>query len=102
MIDVRLYAHLAPGAGGSPVAVRGAAATGGAPQGAAAGAPPAPRSAEFQVEARPGLTVRDVVVEAGVRPEDVYIIMLNSVRVDLDAPLTDGDRLGLFPAVSGG
>jgi molybdopterin converting factor small subunit len=54
------------------------------------------------VEARSGLTVRDVVVEAGVRPEDVYIIMLNSARVDLDAPLTDGDRLGLFPAVSGG
>jgi molybdopterin converting factor small subunit len=46
--------------------------------------------------------VRDVVVEAGVRPEDVYIVILNGTRVDLAAPLTDGDRLGLFPAVSGG
>ena len=76
MIAVRLYAHLAPVAGGRP--------------------------AEFQVEARPGLTVRDVVVEAGVRPEEVYIVILNGTRVDLAAPLTDGDRLGLFPAVSGG
>jgi molybdopterin converting factor small subunit len=60
------------------------------------------RQAEFQVEARTGLTVRDVVIEADVRPEDVYIVILNSRRVDLDAPLADGDRLGLFPAVSGG
>lgn len=92
MIDVRLYAHLAPGAGEPPDPS----------EAAARGAMSAPRSAEFQVEARPGLTVRDVAVEAGVRREDVYIIMLNSARVDLDAPLTDGDRLGLFPAVSGG
>ena len=106
MIDVRLYAHLAPGAGESPAVgeaeLRAAAGAGGAAPEAAAGAPPAPRPAGFQVAARPGLTVRDVVVEAGVRPEDVYIVMLNSVRVDLDAPLADGDRLGLFPAVSGG
>lgn len=100
MIDVRLYAHLAPGAGQPPAGAgltpRAAAGGGGAPPEAAR------RSAEFQVEARPGLTVRDVVAEAGVRTEDVYIIILNGVRVDLDAPLTDGDRLGLFPAVSGG
>jgi molybdopterin converting factor small subunit len=87
MIDVRLYAHLAPQGGQPP---------------AAACASAAPRSGEFQVAARPGLTVRDIVAEAGVRPEDVHFTMLNSVRVDLDAPLTDGDRLGLFPAVSGG
>jgi molybdopterin converting factor small subunit len=94
MIDVRLYAHLAPGAGGPRANCE-------SPPRAAAGAP-AHGSAEFWVEARPGLTVRDVVVEAGVWPEDVYIIMLNSARVDLDASLNDGDRLGLFPAVSGG
>lgn len=100
MIDVRLYAHLAPAAG--EAVPRAAAGAGGAAPEAAADAPTSPRSAEFQVAARSGLTVRDVVAEAGVRPEDVYTIMLNSVRVDLDAPLTDGDRLGLFPAVSGG
>jgi molybdopterin converting factor small subunit len=98
MIDVRLYAHLAPRAGG-PQATSESSPRAAAGAGTAAAAR---GSAEFQAEARPGLTVRDVVVEAGVRPEDVYIIMLNSARVDLDAPLTDGDRLGLFPAVSGG
>jgi len=75
MIDVRLYAHLTPAAG---------------------------RAAEFQVEARPGLTVADVVSEAGIRAEDVFIVLVNGVRCGLDSPLFDGDRLGLFPAVSGG
>ena len=54
------------------------------------------------MEARPGLTVRDVVAEAGIAPEAVYIVMVNNDRADLDTALADGDRLGLFPAVSGG
>ena len=58
--------------------------------------------AEFQVEARPGLTVRDVVTGAGIPPEAVFIVIVNSDRADLDTELADGDRLGLFPAVSGG
>jgi molybdopterin converting factor small subunit len=76
VIDVRLYAHLVSASS----------------QG----------STEFQVEARPGLTVRDVVAGAGIPSEAVYIVMVNSDRADLDTPLADGDRLGLFPAVSGG
>jgi molybdopterin converting factor small subunit len=59
-------------------------------------------SAEFQVEAREGLTVSDVVADAGIAPEALYIIMVNNVRADLDAPLADGDHLALFPPVSGG
>jgi molybdopterin converting factor small subunit len=46
--------------------------------------------------------VRDVVAGEGIAPEAVYIVMVNNVRADLDAPLADGDRLALFPAVSGG
>ncbi len=76
MIDVRLFAHLA------------AASSVG--------------SAEFQVEAREGLTVRDVVNEAGIPAEAVFIVMVNNERADLDASLGDGDRLALFPPVSGG
>jgi molybdopterin converting factor small subunit len=43
-----------------------------------------------------------VVSGAGVRAEDVYIVIINGARADLEAPLAEGDRLGLFPAISGG
>lgn len=76
MIDVRLYAHL-------PAVSRHG-------------------SREFQVQARPGLTVGDVVADAGIPPEAVFIVMVNNERAGLDAALSDGDRLGLFPTVSGG
>jgi molybdopterin converting factor small subunit len=76
VIDVRLYANL-------PQASRSS-------------------SSEFQVEARAGLTVRDVLAQARVPVEAVHIIMLNNSRASLDAELSDGDRLALFPAVSGG
>jgi molybdopterin converting factor small subunit len=64
--------------------------------------PQDPSQAEFRVPARPGLTARDVVVEAGVRAGDVSIVMINGRSAELDSPLSDGDRLGLFPAISGG
>ncbi len=82
MIEVRLYANLAPV--GRPL----------------------PRlanyAAGFEIEARSGLTVRDVVTEAAIPAADVVVVMINHGRGTLDSPLTDGDRLGLFPAVSGG
>ncbi len=61
-----------------------------------------PGPPEFQVAARPGLTVRDVAVAAGVRVDDVAIVMINGRISELDSPLCDHDRVGLFPAVSGG
>ncbi|MFH0916328.1 MAG: MoaD/ThiS family protein [bacterium] len=76
MIDVRLYADLTRESG------KGAA--------------------EFQVEARPGLTVKDVVNEGGIRAQEVYIVMVNGRGAGLDSALGDGDRLGLFPAIAGG
>lgn len=84
MIEVRLYANLAFAA--TKVARP--------PQGAA--------SSVLLVEPRPGLTVRDVIAEAGVRPEDVFVVLKNGNNSGLDSPLADGDRLALFPAVSGG
>jgi sulfur carrier protein ThiS len=76
VIDVRLYAHL-------PAASK---------QGLA----------EFQVETRPGLTVSDVLNDAGIPPEAVYIIMIDGAPANLDSALSDNHRLALFPAVSGG
>jgi sulfur carrier protein ThiS len=82
MIEVRLYANLAPVRRPIPRLATGAAG--------------------FEIEAREGLTVRDVMTEAGVRPEDVAVAMINHQPATLDAQLGDGDQLGLFPAVSGG
>jgi molybdopterin converting factor small subunit len=76
MIDVRLYANLTRTAD--------KAAT------------------EFQVDARQGLTVKDVVDEGGIRVDDVRIVLVNGRTAELDSPLSDGDRVGLFPAISGG
>lgn len=76
MIDVRLYAAL----------VR----------------TPGPGPSEFEVEPRSGLTVADVVADAGIRRDDVAIVMINGQSASLDSELSDGDRLGLFPVVSGG
>jgi molybdopterin converting factor small subunit len=82
MIEVRLYANLGPVSRPLPRLASGAAG--------------------FEMGARNGLTVGDVVAEAGLRPEDVAVVMINHGRGALDSPLTDGDRVGLFPAVSGG
>lgn len=57
---------------------------------------------EFQVEARPGLTVDDVIRDAGVTAGDYYVVMINGYGAGLDSPLADGDRVVLFPAVFGG
>jgi molybdopterin synthase sulfur carrier subunit len=43
-----------------------------------------------------------VVAQAGIRAGDVFIVMVNSERATLDTPLADGDRLALFPPISGG
>ena len=57
---------------------------------------------EFQVEARPGLTVADVVREAGIDSHELYVVVINGQGAAADSPLVDGDRLGLFPPMSGG
>ncbi len=82
MISVRLYATLGP------------------PPGGGSESPPAP--AEFEVEARSGLKVKDALAQRGVPLELVSVVIINDVRADLDAPLAEGDHLGVFPALSGG
>jgi molybdopterin converting factor small subunit len=76
MIDVRLFASL----------------TSEAAQGAK----------EFQVDSRPGLTVADVIREAGIQGHQLYVMVINGHGAKPDSPLVDGDRLGLFPPMSGG
>ena len=46
-----------------------------------------------------GGTVGELAERAGVAREDVKIAFVNSRKVDLDAPLAQGDQVALTPAV---
>jgi sulfur carrier protein ThiS len=48
-----------------------------------------------------GHTVKDLLQRAGIAGEDVKIAFVNSRIVDLDTTLSEGDRVGLAPAVGG-
>jgi len=48
-----------------------------------------------------GHTVEDLVQRAGIDSEEVRIAFVNSRIVDLDTTLSEGDRVGLAPAVGG-
>ena len=76
MIHVRLYAGLHPGAD--------------------------PAQREFDVEARPGLTVAEVAAKACLEGGTVGSVVVNGRAAGLDSPLEEGDRVALFPTVSGG
>ena len=48
-----------------------------------------------------GQTVGDLIARVGIARKDVKIAFVNSRITDLDAVLSDGDRVGLAPAVGG-
>jgi sulfur carrier protein ThiS len=48
-----------------------------------------------------GQTVDDLVKRAGIGKEDIKIAIVNGRIVDFETVLTDGDRIGLAPAVGG-
>lgn len=56
-------------------------------------------STEYDLE--DGQTVEGLVQRAGIAREDVKIAFVNSRIVGLDTVLSDGDRVGLAPAVGG-
>ncbi len=50
----------------------------------------------------PGMTVREIVDHLKIPLKDAKLIFINSKRKELETPLTDGDRVGIFPPVGGG
>ena len=48
-----------------------------------------------------GQTVQDLIDRTGIASEDVKSAFVNSRIVDLDMILSDGDQVGLSPAVGG-
>lgn len=49
-----------------------------------------------------GDTAGSVVARLGIPLDDLKLVFVNGAHAELSAPLADGDRLGLFPAVGGG
>jgi molybdopterin converting factor small subunit len=48
-----------------------------------------------------GQNIQDLIKRAGLASEDVKIAFVNSRKVELDTVLSDGDQVGLAPAVGG-
>lgn len=54
------------------------------------------------IEPKGGETVGGLIKLLGIPFEEIKVILLNGRAAGEDAPVADGDRLGLFPAVGGG
>jgi molybdopterin converting factor small subunit len=50
----------------------------------------------------PGTTAKDIVNQLNIPLAEAKLIFINSIRKDIESPLTDGDRVGIFPPVGGG
>ena len=49
-----------------------------------------------------GDTVCDVLKRVGIPVNDVKIVFINGILSNIESTLSDGDRVGIFPAVGGG
>ena len=60
------------------------------------------RFAVEEMEFPSGTTIMDVVNQLKIDPKEVSIAMINGHSLELDALLSEGDTLVLFPPVGGG
>lgn len=56
----------------------------------------------FEVELDHGTTIVGLLELLGVPAETVKLVFVNGVHATGEAPLKDGDRVGVFPPVAGG
>ena len=49
-----------------------------------------------------GSCVRDIIEELDVPEKSVKLIFINGSHARMEAPLSENDRIGLFPPVGGG
>ena len=52
-------------------------------------------------EMQSGARVEDLADRLGLPKEKIEIVFVNGRKTNLDADLSEGDRVGLFPAVGG-
>jgi sulfur carrier protein ThiS len=50
----------------------------------------------------PEVTVADLLAQLGVIPGNVGVVMVNDHHANEDDPLSEGDRVDLFPLFAGG
>ena len=60
------------------------------------------RGKQIDVEIVNGLNVLKVMETLGIKKNDVSIILVNGINTNVDAVLSDGDTLSLFPPIGGG
>lgn len=64
-------------------------------------APLTPSNADvFPIQS--GETLQELLIRLSIPLEEVKIVFVNGIAADLDRPLSDGDRVGVFPPVGGG
>jgi sulfur carrier protein ThiS len=54
------------------------------------------------VDVPPGSTVKDVLMPFGIPLDDSSVIVLNGLTVDLNIPVSEGDKVAAFSAIAGG
>ncbi len=54
------------------------------------------------MEVSDGISVREVLEQLGIGPEEPKLILVNGIHVKPESPLKDGDRLAVFPPIAGG
>jgi hypothetical protein len=60
------------------------------------------RNKVIALQLQSGAAVRDAVIQLGVNPEELGMIIVNGIQSELTDPLPPDCRLALFPYISGG
>ena len=64
--------------------------------------PPGTQGNTTTVDVSPGSTVKEVLMPFGIPLDDSSVIVLNGLTVDLDTPVSEGDKVAAFSAIAGG
>ncbi len=57
---------------------------------------------EGKISFSPGMRVGDVLTTLNIPEKEVKVVFVNGRHSPLNTLLSDGDRIGIFPAVGGG
>ena len=64
--------------------------------------PPGTQGNTTSVDVPSGSTVKEVLMPFGIPLDDSSVIVLNGLTVDLNTPVSEGDKVAAFSAIAGG